>query len=175
MTDLIDILTEETKSLRLQYLEMTKEWSLKHFDFIMKKSSWKEEDWCKYFNIQPVLKNPTSPTISFMGFPNGFYNSHHSKTYRNLKNEIYLLNNIGKDAYLAKQNKIAELHYENSIQKLAFRIEKKGLDITKLKVKTSHVGINIDTFLTDGIKTVKAFTIIAQGEIQKPHYRYLIK
>ena len=71
--------------------------------------------------------------------------------------------------------KAAEQHYENSIQKLAARIEKKGLNTENLSVLTSHVGVNINTTLTDGIKTVRAFTIIAEGPIQRPHYRYLIK
>jgi hypothetical protein len=29
--------------------------------------------------------------------------------------------------------------------------------------------------LSDGEKVVKAFTIIAEGTIQRPHYRYLVK
>ena len=46
---------------------------------------------------------------------------------------------------------------------------------TKLKVKTSHIGVNIDTILSDGEKQVREITIVASGEIQRPHYRYLIK
>jgi len=71
--------------------------------------------------------------------------------------------------------KNAEVHYNQSIQKLAIRIEKKGLNIDKLEVKTAHVGVNIETTLTDGEKTVRAFTIVASGIVQRPHYRYLIK
>jgi hypothetical protein len=37
------------------------------------------------------------------------------------------------------------------------------------------VGVNFETTLSDGEKIVRAFTIVASGEIQKPHYRYLIK
>ena len=65
-------------------------------------------------------------------------------------------------------------HYEDSIAKLAARIEAKGLNVSNLKVKTSHIGVNIETVLTDGSKTVKAFTIIAEGQVQRPHYRYLV-
>jgi hypothetical protein len=49
------------------------------------------------------------------------------------------------------------------------------LIVEKLVVETSHIGVNINTTLTDGEKTVRAFTIIASGEIQRPHYRYLVK
>ena len=65
--------------------------------------------------------------------------------------------------------------HESSIEKLAYRIEKKELDQSKLKTKTSHIGVNIETVLTDGEKTVRAWTIIASGMIQRPHYRYLVK
>ena len=69
----------------------------------------------------------------------------------------------------------AEQHYQASILKLADRIQKKGLVVDEIKVQTAHVGLNINTTLTDGQKTVRAFTIIAEGEIQRPHYRYLVK
>jgi hypothetical protein len=71
--------------------------------------------------------------------------------------------------------KIAIEHYEFSIEKLAERIIKKGLNQDNLKIVTSHIGVNIETTINDGNKTVRAFTIIAEGEIQKPHYRYLVK
>jgi len=35
--------------------------------------------------------------------------------------------------------------------------------------------VNIETTLTDGEKMVRAYTIIAEGQVQRPHYRYLIK
>ena len=37
------------------------------------------------------------------------------------------------------------------------------------------IGVNIESIITDGTKTVRAWTIVAEGEIQRPHYRYLIK
>ncbi len=69
----------------------------------------------------------------------------------------------------------AKEHYENSIIKLAYRIVAKGLNQNNLKFTNSHVGVNIDTIISDGEKQVKAQTICAWGEIQRPHYRYLVK
>ena len=66
-------------------------------------------------------------------------------------------------------------HYNDSILKLALRIEKKELNQDKLELTTSHVDVNISTTITDGDKTVKAWTIIASGPVQRPHYRYLVK
>ena len=69
----------------------------------------------------------------------------------------------------------AEDHYQSSIIKLAYRIVAKGLDINNLQFTNSHVGVNIDTIISDGEKQVKAQTICAWGLIQRPHYRYLVK
>jgi hypothetical protein len=44
-----------------------------------------------------------------------------------------------------------------------------------MKIISGTVGVNINITLTDGDKTVRAYTIVAEGEIQKPHYRYLVK
>ena len=71
--------------------------------------------------------------------------------------------------------KAAQKHYTNSIAKLALRIEKKGLNQEKIEMTTGYVDVNITTTITDGEKVVRAWTIIAGGEVQKPHYRYLVK
>ena len=77
--------------------------------------------------------------------------------------------------HVERMVKAAEKHYTNSIAKLALRIEKKGLNQDKIEMTTGYVDVNITTTITDGEKVVKAWTIIAGGEIQKPHYRYLVK
>jgi hypothetical protein len=81
----------------------------------------------------------------------------------------------GVEKFVEKQVKEAGEHYESSILKLSAKIEKKGLNIENLEVKSGRVGVNFETTLTDGEKIVRAFTIVASGDIQKPHYRYLIK
>jgi len=79
------------------------------------------------------------------------------------------------DTWVEIQVNAAKKHYENSIVKLAQRIEKKDLNQDKLELSTSYIDLNICTTITDGEKKVRAYTIIACGDIQKPHYRYLIK
>jgi len=49
------------------------------------------------------------------------------------------------------------------------------LNVDNLQLSTSYLDPNISTKITDGKKTVNAWTIIASGPIQRPHYRYLIK
>lgn len=172
---LLEILTKETESLKNQYIDLTIKWSVKNYNTIMSRKSWKEEDWCKFFNLTPELKNPTIPNISFLGFPKGFYNTAKSKEYNKYKDEISKLSRITIEQYIENETKYALIHYENSILKLAEKIKSKELDVENIKVETAHIGVNINTTLTDGKKTVRAFTIIAEGLIQRPHYRYLIK
>ena len=82
---------------------------------------------------------------------------------------------IGEDVHVEKMMKYAEKHYEGSLVKLAQRIIKKGLDISKMTMKSGFMDMNLEIFLTDGEKSVKAWTIIASGMVQRPHYRYLVK
>ena len=69
----------------------------------------------------------------------------------------------------------ANKHYEFSIDKLIERLKKKDLDINNITCTVNHIGVNLDITISDGKKTIYAYTIIAGGNIQKPHYRYLIK
>jgi DNA anti-recombination protein RmuC len=82
---------------------------------------------------------------------------------------------MGEEKYIQKELKKADQHYETSLKKLTNRIELKNLNIEKMKIVTGYVGVNINMTLSDGEKVVKAFTIIAEGTIQRPHYRYLVK
>ena len=152
MTTLVNILKNETQTLKNQYIKLTQGWASEEFNrlrnFVLKYQEGspafgnKQEYWDaqrKYFRL------PSSV----------------------VRNE--------QDKYIADSVKNAEVHYEQSIEKLAARVEKKNLEISNLKVETAHVGVNIETVLTDGNKKVVAYTIIAEGEIQRPHYRYLVK
>ena len=119
----------------------------------------------------------------------GFHHEGYSRTYKMYKPETafdFFLNNwrkfadskplrVGRHSWIKLANKNAIAHYENSILKLALRIEAKELNQDKLEMVTSHIDVNISTTITDGDKTVRAWTIIAEGPIQRPHYRYLVK
>ena len=77
--------------------------------------------------------------------------------------------------YIERAFKQAEKHYFNSIDRLSNRIQKKQLNESNLTLKTSYIDKNISTTISDGKKTVRAYTILAWGNVQKPHYRYLVK
>jgi hypothetical protein len=153
MEPIVEILKSQTASLKVQYLEMTEIWASENFDRMMSSDFLYRHESGKYFQKRYGKTRAEDAMI------------------RKTVNTI----NKGKSAYVSEMRSSADDHYENSILKLAHRITKKELIQEQLEVKTSHIGVNIETTLTDGIKTVRAFTIIASGSVQRPHYRYLIK
>ena len=153
MSNLINILKTETETLKIQYVSMTKEWAGKDFERI--------ESLSERYNASGSMKEM------------GTYNYYSAQKF--LHRGGYSILQKGIEKYIEFAEKEAVAHYNQSIEKLAVRIEAKGLNQSEITVKTSHIEVNIDTVLTDGIKQVKAFTIIASGEIQRPHFRYLIR
>ena len=148
MVNLIEILKKETETLKVQYIEMTEKWAISEFH-----------------NLRKWVKDYKAGKFGFAGA---------SKKYYRLPTHI--INSTGRvEQHVEKMVKNAIEHYESSIEKLAARIEKKGLNQNNLTTVTSHIGVNIETTLTDGEKMVRAYTIIAEGQVQRPHYRYLIK
>lgn len=180
--NLIGILRRETESLRVQYLAFMKEWADKEFARMIEE--------IEPFQVCHHAKEAIYVAVPYNHFDSKYpakeweiarrqYSSGESqKARRSLLNRLEKfarLVHAGKDAFIVKMEKLAEDHYEDSILKLAARIQAKELNESALQVKTAHIAQNIETVLTDGVQTVKAFTIIASGEVQKPHYRYLIK
>lgn len=170
-----DILRKETETLKNTYFEMTKKWAETYFNLVMSRKNWKEVDWCEYFGFTPELKNKGLRGSEFYSFPSGFYNTKKSKEYSRMKDEIRSLEFKGLDKFKEMELKRAELHYESSLLKLASRIEMKGIDINNMKVVSGYVGVNVEMTISDGDKYVKAWTIVAEGTVQRPHYRYLVK
>jgi len=157
---IIDLLKTELEPLRTIYHEKTEEWSKREFENITK------------------LANLTQEQLLAQ------YGKDVTETYRIIPQNIKDWNagcketvDQGITTYLEKTWKLAEMHYQNSIVKLANRINNKKLNIKNLKAKTeySRVDVNISTIISDGEESVRAWTIIAGGEIQRPHYRYLVK
>ena len=181
MKNLINILTAETKTLKEQYVEASKNWAIKIYQENQDKKTWRCEEWCKFLGVEPRYKKQMAAKdgkmieVSVPFYPDGFFNTSASKTLDNAQKQVRKITNHTEESFLAEAINNAEKHYANSIEKLAYRINEKGLDLNNLKVETAHISNNIETILTDGFKTVRAFTILAWGEVNAPHYRYLVK
>ena len=184
MQNLVTLLTEQTQILKEEYLQKTEEWGVINYNRLIERVSWGVKEWCNFLGIAPrvvteefLSKNSRyrSYPIGGLLFPDNFHNSKYSKSYHNALDEVTRTSKQSLEDYLKKIKISAEYHYTDSILKLASRILKKDLDTSKIEVVTSRIDVNIESIITDGTKTVRAWTIVAEGEIQRPHYRYLIK
>lgn len=145
------ILIDQTNMLLVEFLEKTEKYAKASFDKALTESKLTyQESIEKYKNIKKALS---------------------------IKNEALSIINKGYDKYLAEELYYAKVHYYQSINKLTYRLYDKGIVESKdFTIITSKIGQNIETTIVDkNGKITKAWTIIASGEIQQPHYRYLVK
>lgn len=192
MNTLVNQLTAQTQELKELYLKATEEFAKKDFVKIEKWANASIEEWyAKYeipTKIEKVHNGVFVPKHMLAGYIEAGYEmkdsvqpdtkAYSGKALYKMRDKRYATQRIageGVDAYVAKQLKLANSHYTDSIAKLAFRIAKKGLNESNLTLTSSRIAMNFETIITDGIQKVKAFTILAWGEINAPHYRYLIK
>jgi hypothetical protein len=80
-----------------------------------------------------------------------------------------------KSFWIASEMKKTSKSFDNSLMKIANAITNLDMNLDKMNVKSVLMELGIDITLTDGNKQVHAFTIIACGEIVRPHFRFLIK
>lgn len=96
--------------------------------------------------------------------------------YFRLEKKYYKFRGMNREIYLEKAEKEAQENYKNAITKLATRLQNKGLNLETIKLESFNLEYNnIDMLLTDGTKTIRAWNIVAEGWIQRPHYRFLVK
>jgi hypothetical protein len=174
MTTLTNILLAQTAEFKSAFIAKTQAFAEREFTRAYEISKWPLEKWCAFFGIEPeVGQYYTGET--YLKFPKNFYNTYHAKTYSQMNVKSGQIIRQGRDGYVANQIQNAERHYIQSIEKLSARVEAKELNIESIEVTSGFQGVNFECTITDGIKKVRAFTIIAEGEIVRPHYRYLIK
>lgn len=155
---LLALLKRETESLRVEFIERTREWATAQF-------------------ARFVELAKTSP--EYADYHDGSrMNYEGGKRYRQARERVESARRYvtyGESAFIEREVRAAESHYQASIEKLALRIEKKGLNKSALRVKSARLEMNFETTISDGEQSVRAFTILAYGPIQRPHYRYLVK
>jgi uncharacterized protein (DUF1697 family) len=173
MTNLTNILLAQTAEFKATFIAKTEQYAEREFNRASEMILWKEEQWCSFLGLEPRTETRYGSTR--ITFPKNFYNTYHSRTYANALKKVAQIVRQGRGAFIIKAIDQAEKHYIQSIEKLAFKIQSKGLDIDAIQVTSGFQGVNFECTITDGIKKVRAFTIIAEGEIIRPHYRYLIK
>lgn len=101
--------------------------------------------------------------------------------WKRKKDLQYMLNDckfpfgMSTDKLIEKQVEAASNWFDASVAKLAGKIEDKGINAETMAISNSYVDRNLNTIISDGEKKIKAQTIFANGEIKRPHFRYLIK
>ena len=176
--ELIKELTKQTQPLKEKFIKETTEWAKRDFKKMSKLFGLSTLDIGEKLGYETEIhENSFGDKQRIFKAIDGinFYNHKASLSLDRKLNEIYSVERLGESGFIDKQVFKAKEHYIESILKLSNRILSKGLDENNLTLTTSYFDPNISTIITDGVKSVKAWTIIASGEIQKPHYRYLVK
>jgi hypothetical protein len=169
-TTVIENLRAGTQELKTAYFEATDKYASKSFEDLKRRLARPSEDWYTEYKVKTSIKKDC------MG--KDYTSFEHNRNYYKMKAAYDRLRKQvikGYEAYHKKLMEQAHDHYEDSLVKLAHRIKAKGLNEDTLTVHGGRMGQNIETIISDGTKSVRAFTIHAGGDIQRPHYRYLVK
>jgi hypothetical protein len=171
---LVALLTEQTQEQKAEYILRTGEWAAAEFDrmqaWVPKAQTLRAEVEKEYSALRGAERQQYRHGL--LGRP---YHSEEWYAHGRRMDAAKLVLAGGSEKFVADAKAHAEAHYTASIDKLALRVEAKGLNLDALTVTRAQVKQNLETRLTDGQQTVRAFTILAWGPIVRPHYRYLIK
>ena len=168
--NIIEILRRETTQLYEDFLKATEKYAKEYFEHITKELAKPMESWYEQYRIKYIKDEKGNLKPDFVGLNRDDY-----YRMRDVYNKYLAIKNQGYEKLLEKELKYAKEHYESSLNKLTARIKQKDLDYKNLQVRTARIGRNIETTFTDGKQIVRAWTVIAKGPIQRPHYRYLVK
>jgi hypothetical protein len=176
---LVAELTEKTQDLKVKFIEQTKKHARHKFDHAVKRNGWSEEEWYDAYGVQYEWKESPYGHDRGKKYLRPLPSEYHGKKLyrlRDAKDEVRRVVNDGYEKLEAKEVKLAENHYRDSILKLAERLNRKGIvDGSHFEISKAWVGVNLNLTIKHGDSTTKAWTIIAEGVIQRPHYRYLVK
>jgi len=161
----------ETQDLKELFLQKMEQSARNEFEYAKKVMERSVADWCKVFNLEPRLVYEGK-----YEYPYGFYNTRNSKILYDTTKKYRLMYWDGLDKLIKTTLHKANLHYETSLQKLVTRLIEKGLTDNNFEIVSKKLGVNFELVIKyDNNKTVRCWTIIAEGDIQRAHYRYLIK
>jgi hypothetical protein len=168
-TNLTERIKEQTADLKVEFLAQTRIWANAEFTQIESVVATPRKSYGSFFeHLSPEERRNAWATRTADA-----HRAHRS--YETARDAAERIVRNGLDAFVARAEKMAVDGYDAACAKLAVRIIKKGLNADAIEITTARVGVNIETTFTDGNKSVRAFTIVASGAVQKPHYRYLVK
>lgn len=170
VSKIVDAIRSKTVDVKEQYIQLCDEYALRtHASAVARLE-------------QPKVKEPARPE--------GYYGTHSQyvaytttpeyKAYeadRAQRDKAYAIASKELVKYRAEEKAHGLACYESATVKLADRVHKMGMSLATMSLergKVDHAG-NLAVTITDGDQKLTAWTIVAQGPIVRPHYRYLIK
>lgn len=178
--NLIGILTTETKEMHDAYIANVKKYAVRQWVAAGQHVDLTEEGEYITFGVDCHYVN-----LNWHRFSSGYYSS---KELRPLKKNwaydsmVRTMTHYRRvrsfktfKEYEISEVNAAERHYADSIVKLADRLIKKGVVLEGMEIKTSSIGINVEIIIDCSGIITRAWTIVAEGPIQRAHYRYLVK
>lgn len=156
---------ECTKDLYDTFITLTKESAKRRFAFYEKINSLKYEELVEKYKHLSINRFSKTPIVML------------SKEGSKVKEAAGKAIRMGYQAFSELAVDKSRQHYVHSAEKLEYRLTKKGISYEQMEV--SHARIdnagNIEIVFRGNGQIVRAWTIIAQGPIRSPHYRYLIR
>lgn len=156
----LELIRAETKVLLSMYIEKAREFAEKEFTYY---GTLTEGKILEMYGIESKFFKGTKV---------------HSKKSHNFLSKVRNVLYAGLETHLEKAEKNANENYNYATERVVYKIKDKGLVLNKVKVASDELRIkqgNLEMTFTDGLLSVNCFTILAWGEVNAPHYRYLIK
>jgi hypothetical protein len=171
---LVAELYKHTAELKKLYIEETKKFADRKYEHCLSREHWTTKQWYDEYQLPyKILHEGTD-----RAFPS-LERDYNYKVYSmmlNHQSEVRKILGLGLDKYKANEVKDAERHYEASIEKLSMKLNEKGIvDESEFTVTSGRIGENFECNIHHEHGLTKAWTILASGPIQRPHYRYLVK
>lgn len=171
---LLSELKVHTKELKYAYIERTKQYANGMYDVCVEKSKWTDKQWYEKYNVMYEVRRPGTT----MEFVTVAVSDHYSKKHSRMLNDQSKVKDtlhLGREKFVEKRVKEAEYHYEDSMVRLCKKLNEVGvMEETDFTVTSQVLNDNFECYITHPNGVVKAWTIIAGGPIQQPHYRYLV-
>ena len=176
---LVQELYKHTIELKELYITKTKESADRTFVWASERKDWSTKQWYDNYNLPYTLKHQGTdreyPLLDTKIMSQKGYSLVYSGMCQN-QDKVRLVIKLGLDSYKASLVKDAEKHYLESMEKLSIRLNSKGItDDAKFTITSAKIADNFECYIHHDLGVTKAWTIIAEGPVQQPHYRYLVK
>lgn len=177
---LTDQLFEHTKELKAEYILQTGIFAEKQFATFAPSLKRPIEDWYTEYGVKwerRQLNSGRVPNEKVEILPaRGEYNRTNIYSMQRKMQQLEKAIAGGVNKFVQEKKQDAEKHYEDSIKKLSYRIAQKGItENTIFEISSAQVGMNFECVIKHDGRVTRAFTILAWGPVNAPHYRYLIK